>query len=318
MKGETDRPMWVQILQDRSLTPTQRIVLQYFAWRQGRNGEAWPAQATIAEELGISQRHVRTVCRELQAKGKIDITWPAGPGRNHSKRYVVISSKSQKTPPASVEEKRKPHSAFGQEKTGTPLPLLDPEKRNPSSRKRGTSVPVAYRKNTYREHIHSDVRAENLAKSPDEDLFGTPIHTSFGGVTPFANGDYFDRFWAEYPRKVARKKCLGIWRSLKLTIEQAERVIEAVRCYKQTDQWQKDDGRFTPHPSTFLNQRRWEDEIPTKPEPKRGDPDWDPTDEEGIAIFRECGVEVKPGPASAEDVERLRRQLGVKCKVVAG
>jgi hypothetical protein len=107
---------------------------------------------------------------------------------------------------------------------------------------------------------------------------------------------------------------LTIWRSLKLTLEQAEQVIKAVRHYRQIDQWQKDDGQFIPHPSTFLNQRRWEDQIPIKPEPKRGDPDWDPTDEEGLAMFRECGVEMKPGPMSPEDCERMSRELGVKVR----
>lgn len=132
--------------------------------------------------------------------------------------------------------------------------------------------------------------------------------------TPHAGDEHFERFWTEYPRKVARKRCSAIWRSLKLTLEQAEQAIEAVRRYRQTDQWQKDDGQFIPHPSTFLNQRRWEDQIPTKPEPKRGDPDWDPTDEEGLAMFRECGVEMKPGPMSQEDCERLSRELGVKVR----
>jgi hypothetical protein len=28
-----------------------------------------------------------------------------------------------------------------------------------------------------------------------------------------------------------------------------------------SEQWRRDDGRFIPHPATWLNQRRWEDEA---------------------------------------------------------
>ena len=97
----------------------------------------------------------------------------------------------------------------------------------------------------------------------------------------------FDCFWAEYPRKVAKKKCRAIWQGLKLAPDQVEKLLEAVRCYKRTDQWQKDGGQFIPHPGTFLNQGRWEDEIPAVPDPKPGDDDWYPTDEQAAAPLRE-------------------------------
>lgn len=32
-------------------------------------------------------------------------------------------------------------------------------------------------------------------------------------------------------------------------------------------QWTKDDGAFVPHPSTYINQRRWEDAPPAAPAP---------------------------------------------------
>jgi len=76
------------------------------------------------------------------------------------------------------------------------------------------------------------------------------------------NGELFDRFWAEYPRKVAKKKCRQIWDRLKPSQELAEQIVSSVRAYKRTEQWQKDKGKFIPHPTTFLNWARWEDELP--------------------------------------------------------
>ena len=40
-------------------------------------------------------------------------------------------------------------------------------------------------------------------------------------------------------------------------------ILASVEAYKQTDQWKRDGGQFIPHPSTWLNQRRWEDDLGT-------------------------------------------------------
>jgi hypothetical protein len=102
--------------------------------------------------------------------------------------------------------------------------------------------------------------------------------------------ELFDRFWSEYPRKVGKKKCRHIWNRLKPSAELAEKIITAVKAYKRTDQWQKNNGQFIPHPATWLNQERWNDEISASPEPKRGDPDWLPSEAEAEQIMRDSGM----------------------------
>ena len=313
MEAGTDRPMWVTAM--LALPGEEYRLWSYLHWRQGNNSDAWPSQPAIAKDLGLTVQAVRNITRRLQDKGWLRIESPTNRGRSHGLRYTVVEGAAATA--HSTAEKVNDSLPFEAKKGSTPVYPLQTEEVNGHLPKGSTKTCSHIRRTLYK-NTNNNTRADDPPKAHDENLFGMPVHTGPAKVTAFANGEHFERFWGEYPRKVARKKCLGIWRSLKLTTEQAERVIEAVRCYKRTDQWQKDAGRFIPHPGTFLNQRRWEDEIPTKPEPKRGDPDWDPTDDEGIAIFRECGVEVKPGPAATEDVERLRRQLGVKCKVAAG
>ena len=105
-----------------------------------------------------------------------------------------------------------------------------------------------------------------------------------------SNGELFEKFWDIYPRKIGRKKCRQIWDRLKPSVGLAGQIVTAVKAYKRTDQWLKDNGSFIPFPSTFLNQARWEDEIPTKPEPQRGDPDWLPTEQEAEEIMRDAGL----------------------------
>ena len=40
-------------------------------------------------------------------------------------------------------------------------------------------------------------------------------------------------------------------------------LLDAVEAQKKTPQWQKDNGQFIPHPTTWLNGKRWEDEVVT-------------------------------------------------------
>lgn len=71
----------------------------------------------------------------------------------------------------------------------------------------------------------------------------------------------FERFWSEYPRKVSKQTAIRSWNKIKPSDELAEKIIEAVSKHKQTEQWTKDGGQFIPHPATWLNQGRWDDEV---------------------------------------------------------
>jgi len=70
----------------------------------------------------------------------------------------------------------------------------------------------------------------------------------------------FDIFWDEYPRRegkgAARKSFEKAIKKTTLDV-----LLEAVRKQKQSDQWTKDNGQYIPHPATWLNQERWEDEL---------------------------------------------------------
>lgn len=71
----------------------------------------------------------------------------------------------------------------------------------------------------------------------------------------------FERFWAVYPRKVAKAKALQSWVKIAPDEGLTGKILAAVERARATEQWRKDDGEFIPHPATWLNQRRWEDEV---------------------------------------------------------
>ena len=73
----------------------------------------------------------------------------------------------------------------------------------------------------------------------------------------------FEDFWQMYPNKVAKVTAYKTWVKNDLN-PIAEFILSGVKRWKQSDQWERDNGRYIPHPNTFLNQRRWEDEVPKK------------------------------------------------------
>lgn len=78
-----------------------------------------------------------------------------------------------------------------------------------------------------------------------------------------APDERFDRFWAAYPRKVGKERARKAWAKIKLTDELLASMLKALEAQKKSEDWRKDGGQYIPHPSTWLNDKRWEDELPT-------------------------------------------------------
>ena len=97
-------------------------------------------------------------------------------------------------------------------------------------------------------HVQADVP---VIQSESESYSKSESKTSAG----------FDTFWEQYPRHTAKEAARKAWSKLNPSAELQEQIIAAVLVYKSSPQWTKDGGQYIPHPSTFLNQRRWEDEI---------------------------------------------------------
>lgn len=76
------------------------------------------------------------------------------------------------------------------------------------------------------------------------------------------NNERFDRFWAAYPRKVAKPNALKAFNKINPDDELLMTMLSAIENQKKSEQWIKDSGQFIPHPATWLNQRRWEDDLP--------------------------------------------------------
>lgn len=72
---------------------------------------------------------------------------------------------------------------------------------------------------------------------------------------------FFDKFWEAYPRHVNKPAAMKAFEKAKIDGELLETIITAIEKQKQSAQWQEGNGQFIPHPATWINGHRWEDEI---------------------------------------------------------
>lgn len=73
----------------------------------------------------------------------------------------------------------------------------------------------------------------------------------------------FKIFWEAYPKKVDKIRAEKIFKKLKVSDELLNTMLEQIKKYKQTKSVKEG---FILNPSTWLNNRRWEDEITTTEE----------------------------------------------------
>lgn len=103
---------------------------------------------------------------------------------------------------------------------------------------------------------------------PDADMVPAPdkpVGREGKGTDQEGNGTSalrarFDRFWAEYPKKVGKDAAWRVWQRKQPGDDLTDQMLAAVRRQRTQSQWMKDGGQFIPNPSTWLHQGRWQDE----------------------------------------------------------
>ena len=118
-------------------------------------------------------------------------------------------------------------------------------------------------------------KQESVPHTPYKEINKEKTHTPPEPYISIKRAErFFERFWQVYPRKVgkeaAKRKFLNLLH--RLTETQAfilvKKMLDAIEVQSQSKQWS--DSTFIPHPTTWLNQGRWEDESAT---PKRSQAD---------------------------------------------
>lgn len=89
------------------------------------------------------------------------------------------------------------------------------------------------------------------------------------GTTAQPLRERFERFWAGYPKKTGKDAAWREWLKRSPSVDLTERILASVQQQRSSSQWLKDGGQFIPHPRTWLNQGRWQDEaeVPAERQP---------------------------------------------------
>lgn len=120
-------------------------------------------------------------------------------------------------------------------------PVLDSSRKKAANGKHGGSKQKANGKQNEREkerEKEKEVEIENESKKAAD----------------------FDCFWQAYPRKVGKVKAEAAYYKITTPVSV---LLAAIEQQKKSAQWQKDNGQFIPHPATWLNGKRWEDQVET-------------------------------------------------------
>lgn len=99
--------------------------------------------------------------------------------------------------------------------------------------------------------------------SPTADSLNTPKPPRSSAAADSLS-DAFKAFWSAYPAKKAKPAALKAWAKVQADGQTQAAILAAIQRDKASEQWTHEGGRYVPHPATWLNQRRWEDEGPTQ------------------------------------------------------
>lgn len=107
---------------------------------------------------------------------------------------------------------------------------------------------------------------QNASKSQPPSV-SLSVSDSIPLIVPNKKGTGYDekflRFWQAYPKRKGKDAAWKVWKKRNGDLPEIGKIIEAIKFQCQSLDWKKDNGQFIPHPATWLNQGRWEDEVET-------------------------------------------------------
>lgn len=157
----------------------------------------------------------------------------------------------------------KKHQAPHNTEKASTLPAFDPEFCDPAPAQPappggngGLTVnsPLPNDGKTPDSLIPDSLSSDSLIPDP---LTPSPAPGAVGEATP----DLFARFWGLYPNKKGKTAAEKAWHKLKVTEALFTEIADGLGRYCVSREWTKDGGQYIPHPATWLNGKRWQDEV---------------------------------------------------------
>jgi hypothetical protein len=116
--------------------------------------------------------------------------------------------------------------------------------------------------------VRGTERDTSNTKPPSHPPTGEASASKVKAILSQHQAERFARFWTAYPRKTGRGAAERWWDRHKPDDALLGLILQAVEAHKTCETWRRG---FVPHPTTWLNQRRWQDE-PASAQPAPAQP----------------------------------------------
>lgn len=103
----------------------------------------------------------------------------------------------------------------------------------------------------------------------------------------------FDAFWEAYPKKRSIGQAERAWVKINPDDKLLKEMLASLERWKRSREWLREGGQYIPYPSTWLNAKGWEDELPVSRDSPTAQKNYD-TEEDTIAKLKRMGVKLEP------------------------
>ena len=235
------------------MPPTPKNVLMAIADRADDAGTAWPSIPGLCEATCYSRTAVIEAVKWLESAGYVSVAKSTGRSNRFSvnlDRLAQAASAARRPgvrPPFSPAQPTAPVRQPDPSATRT-SPADGPVRETDPTRPAAGPPPVR----------EADYTRPAAGPEPSITIIQPPEDITAASALPAG----FDLFWTAYPRKVAKPAARKAFAKLKPSSAVVTAMVQAVADQGLAARHSKGDDKFIPHPATWLNDRRWEDESP--------------------------------------------------------
>lgn len=220
---------------DQGLRPNAKLLYGELSALAVAEGYCWATNGYFAQLFALSAKTVAELIRQLADRGHIRVEVVRDPETNEVQaRKIWITG-----PPGAAVTPSPEKSGEGSPEKSGEAPPKNPTENNTSINNPSNIPPKA---------PQGGRRSRQPKKTPDW------------------KPERFTGFWAYYPRGENKQAAIRAWDKLRPSDELIDTMAQALRRQVASEDWQQGIG--IPYASTWINQRRWEDED--KPRPAAG------------------------------------------------
>lgn len=115
---------------------------------------------------------------------------------------------------------------------------------------------VINNRETTDKQVITNKNIKNINNINNNNIYGHPTKSN-----DHTHEKQFEKFYSFYPRKVKRQDVMKWFEKNKPSCELFSSMMHSLEQFRASKEWLEDGGKYIPYPSTWLNQRRWEDET---------------------------------------------------------